>query len=419
LVILAAVAWLRAAQKFASGLRKELERAPPKDLLDKLVREPDYNKEAGFVHHAAEDLQRVLKLMPEHHRLVVFIDDLDRCSPQHVAAVTEAVNLFLAGDFESCYFVIGMDTTLVAAALDVAHQAIGARLQKGDSMSMGWRFMDKFVQLPLVLPRPQAAVSRSYLGSLMPQAAARQLPAPERLPGNGAVAGTLTPIADVAGPRDEQTRRWQRVAGRQAEQTRRWQSVAGLRDTDSSGRALPEEIDALAQEGEQRFRDEDPEFADSLARLLGLFNGNPRETKRLVNTFRFQCYVSLARKRTGQAVPPLHLLARWVAMGLCWPEFVGWYRHQDDAPVGAARLRAAGMRNADEFAELGLLPLLEVLALSVEQGAIDGWGPWLTKLWGVDDHQAWVRDRRLTALLAQDKRDDSERLSSAIGTGFW
>jgi KAP family P-loop domain len=403
LAVVAAVAWLRAAQRIASGLRERLETAPPKDLLDKLVREPDYDKEAGFVHHAAEDLQRVFALLPADHRLVVFIDDLDRCSPQHVAAVTEAINLFLAGDFPSCYFVIGMDTTLVAAALDVAHQAIGARLHKGGSMSMGWRFMDKFVQLPLVLPRPQAEVSRRYLGSLMPQASARRLPAPANVP--DASTGVLGAIAAAD--------------GRHVDQTRLPQRVSDLRDTDTSGRALPEEIDALAREGQQRFRDEDPEFADSLARLLDLFGGNPRETKRLVNTFRFQCYVALARKRTGLAVPPLHLLARWVAVGLCWPEFVSWYRHQDEAPVGTARLRAAGMRNADEFAELGLLPLLEVLARSVEQGAIDGWGPWLSKLYGVDEAQAWVRDRRLTALLAQDQRDDSERLSSAAGTGFW
>ena len=270
-------------------------------------------------------------------------------------------------------------------------------------MSMGWRFMDKFVQLPLVLPRPHAEVSRRYLGSLMPQAAPRRLPAP---------AGAADPDANTLGGIAD-------AAGRQAEQTRRRQRVTSLHDTDSSGRALPDEVDALAQEGQQRFRDEDPDFADSLARLLDLFNGNPRETKRLVNTFRFQCYVALARKRTGLAVPPLHLLARWVAIGLCWPEFVSWYRHQDDAALGAARLRAAGMQNADEFAELGLLPLLEVLARSVEQGAIDGWGPWLAKLYGVDDALAWVRDRRLTALLAQHRKDDSERLSAASGSGFW
>ena len=48
---------------------------------------------------------------------VIFIDDLDRCFPAKVGQVVEAINLFLAGDLPKCMFVIGMDTELVAAAL--------------------------------------------------------------------------------------------------------------------------------------------------------------------------------------------------------------------------------------------------------------------------------------------------------------
>ncbi len=49
--------------------------------------------------------------------IVVFIDDLDRFSPQKVAEVTGGINLFLASEFPDCMFVFGMDAEIVAAPL--------------------------------------------------------------------------------------------------------------------------------------------------------------------------------------------------------------------------------------------------------------------------------------------------------------
>jgi hypothetical protein len=84
---------------------------------------PDYGTELGYIHRVEADLRRVLDSVPERHRpIVIFIDDLDRCSPAKVAQVVEAVNLFLGGEFPNCMFVIGMDAEMVAAALQAAHQ---------------------------------------------------------------------------------------------------------------------------------------------------------------------------------------------------------------------------------------------------------------------------------------------------------
>lgn len=84
--------------------------------ISKYLRVPDYNAKLGFVHFAEEDLQRVLDLITKP--IVIFIDDLDRCSPDKVAALTEAINLFLAGEFKNCIFVLGMDSEIIAASLE-------------------------------------------------------------------------------------------------------------------------------------------------------------------------------------------------------------------------------------------------------------------------------------------------------------
>ena len=83
---------------------------------------------------------------PSSRPLVIFIYDLDRCSPGKVSAVVEAINLFLAGEFEHCMFVLRIDDEVVAAALNKAHADVFAQMPAyARATSIGWRFMDKFV----------------------------------------------------------------------------------------------------------------------------------------------------------------------------------------------------------------------------------------------------------------------------------
>ena len=68
-----------------------------KDSLDQLVPDPGYAARLGFLHLVQEDMHRVLKLIATPKQpLVIFVDDLDPCSPGTVSQVIEAINLFLA-----------------------------------------------------------------------------------------------------------------------------------------------------------------------------------------------------------------------------------------------------------------------------------------------------------------------------------
>src|SRR5215210_5076236 len=63
-------------------------------------------------------------------------------------------------------FVIGMDAEMVAAALQSAHKDLVSALPKDAGIPVGWRFMDKFVQLPFIIPpMPSNGVQR-YTDSL-------------------------------------------------------------------------------------------------------------------------------------------------------------------------------------------------------------------------------------------------------------
>ncbi|HEX8864427.1 MAG TPA: P-loop NTPase fold protein, partial [Lentzea sp.] len=91
----------------------------------------------------------------EQRQLVVFIDDLDRCSPRTTAEVFEAINSFLSESFPTIRFVLGIDAAATAAHLDAAYSALTAADAGRDAAdpSPGWTFLRKLVQLPLPLPR--------------------------------------------------------------------------------------------------------------------------------------------------------------------------------------------------------------------------------------------------------------------------
>jgi hypothetical protein len=143
------------------------------ESFDAVITDPGYATKLGFLHLVQADMKRVLRLVATERRpLVVFIDDLDRCSPGTVAQVIEAINLFLAGEFPDCIFVLAMEPALVAAHIEVAYKDLVMALNQdhapGEWATLGWRFLEKIVQLPLSLPPPQdTRWQDSYLGSLL------------------------------------------------------------------------------------------------------------------------------------------------------------------------------------------------------------------------------------------------------------
>ncbi|MFC4532204.1 KAP family P-loop NTPase fold protein [Sphaerisporangium dianthi] len=157
------------------------------DRTKDLAPDPGYRSRTGFLHLVQTDMRRVLGMVATEERpLVVFVDDLDRCSPGTVAQVIEAVNLFLAGEFPNCVFVLAMEPEVVAAHVEVAYRDLARSLPASaeERSGLGWRFLEKIVQLPLSVPMlDDAERLPAYLRALL------EVPAPpdEAAPGRSAV----------------------------------------------------------------------------------------------------------------------------------------------------------------------------------------------------------------------------------------
>ncbi len=83
------------------------------------------------------------KLRPDKHRVVIFIDDLDRVKPIKALELLEGIKNFI--DVEGCVFVLAVDYEVVQSGMA---QKLGVDLQK----TSGKSFFDKIIQLPFAMP---------------------------------------------------------------------------------------------------------------------------------------------------------------------------------------------------------------------------------------------------------------------------
>jgi len=95
-------------------------------------------------------------------RLVIFIDDLDRCLPDDALRILETVKLYF--DAEGCVFVVGMDCRVIEQAIRVRY-----RNNAADQFSCpitGADYLDKLIQVPFSLPPIAPEELKSYITDL-------------------------------------------------------------------------------------------------------------------------------------------------------------------------------------------------------------------------------------------------------------
>lgn len=80
-------------------------------------------------------------------RIVVFVDDLDRCLPESALEVLESMKLFF--DLEGFVFVVGLDRQVVEAAIDARY---AGKMGEGSFRVKGSEYIKKIFQVPFTLP---------------------------------------------------------------------------------------------------------------------------------------------------------------------------------------------------------------------------------------------------------------------------
>ena len=255
---------LAAATADIAAKRAQLDAVTSGSLLEEavagLAAKEDYRRELGTIARARTDFERLSRRMtkarteyesgktskrPVLDRLVLYIDDLDRCPADKVREVLRAVHLLLAFDLFVC--VVAVDPRWVIQCLDespeFAQKEKSAELEILGGVATASDYLEKIFQIPIWL---------------------RPVPASQRAP----IAATL-----LGGPgRDQGQRGDVREAGNAAKKP--------SLEPDSTSAAVqslaaaPERIQIVPQE------------LEFLERVSPLLDGNVRALKRFVNTYR-------------------------------------------------------------------------------------------------------------------------------------
>ncbi len=291
---------------------KYADRSPFMDLFHN-----DFKKIVSTAKRTHEKKWKKIRDKPLLHeigdpgRLIIFIDDLDRCAPPRSVDIIEAINVILECD--DCVFVLGMDTEMIRASIEVKYGKVLTYLKKqsgGVDPRMGQRFMEKIVQINFRIPPPNPEIVGGYFISLTPEekdpAKKDQEPLPKET--KKEIKEVVTKLADAAEGEMTDTGGIRAAVRKAAEGMER-----------SNADVIQQ---AVRQIVAKRYTAESPAVRKAIG-LVGeaMENPNPRKIKRFVNIFRLRAGIAEGLEAINNVVD-LNLLAQWVFLEMDWPELV-------------------------------------------------------------------------------------------------
>lgn len=251
------------------------------------VRLPSYSEELGFQHAVIDDLkflQRALLAHRPHARVVVFIDDLDRCSEERIMEILQAIILVLA---PSNFFVfLGIDTEMLYRAIS-QHYTTNS---KPPDPSFPRQYLRKILQLSFHLPAIEQPEREKLFNALFSE---------------------------------KSVRGQARLQAESDQKTQVEKATPGLPPLRVDFTLLR---DAVFQKERSRETVQDtPNELAAFRAYQNCLDDNPREIKRAVNVHRL---MKLLMQRhgipsDGWTTQRQRQLVRWVLFCTCWPELVG------------------------------------------------------------------------------------------------
>lgn len=277
----------------------------PFDLkIDRYVQTSNYKDRVGFLSQFEEDFEYVVNLVTETGKrpLVVFIDDLDRCTPPKPADIIEAINVLL--DANHCAFIIGMDSQAVAASIEAKYKDLRECYDSSfDStgLTLGQRFLEKIIQINFHIPTADDDLMASFVDANL-----------------GVSLNEPKQVLE------------EKPLEKHVEEISAW-----IEDEEKEGKSLDEAVKAIkkttpetsqAAINEARMRrvakilfENSGDVRQAINRAVPYLGSNPRKIKRFINLFRLMALIANRRGLLERKIIRLDSLAKWVVVTMRWP----------------------------------------------------------------------------------------------------
>lgn len=148
-------------ESIASTLKKKVDGIDADDIREALkdFKKDNEDKKREEVKNFQKDFESILK-ESNLKRMVVFVDELDRCKPDTVLDIFEAMRLFLFVKGSS--FVIGADSRLIDYAIRSRYKNI-----PGNNLDISKEYLEKLIQYPVSIPQLDKNELEKYLTCLL------------------------------------------------------------------------------------------------------------------------------------------------------------------------------------------------------------------------------------------------------------
>lgn len=173
-ILPAASAYFTGGVSLIPFLAQELSKVDPKDLIDKLSSEKGEaflkeiidtkeEDETTLVRDFRDDFRSMID-KSEIKKLVVIIDDLDRCTPDRIIENLEAIKLFL--NVDKTAFIIGADPRIVRHAIEYRYKTQGKSDEDSNNRIVE-DYLEKLIQIPYNLPKLSDSEVETYISLLI------------------------------------------------------------------------------------------------------------------------------------------------------------------------------------------------------------------------------------------------------------
>lgn len=147
------------ANNIVSKLKENIDEVEESDII-KAIQYELSNKE---IREDIKEFQKNFSELLEEtkiKRLVIFIDELDRCSPDTILETLEAIRLFLFTG--NSIFIIGADERHISYAVKRKFDKI-----EGQQIDIGKEYLEKIIQYPIRIPRLNSKEVEFYITCLL------------------------------------------------------------------------------------------------------------------------------------------------------------------------------------------------------------------------------------------------------------
>jgi len=261
--------------------------------LQKLAAKPDFHDYIGVMADIKSEISFISQMLESRNkkrqtRIVLFIDDLDRCEHRKAVEVLQAIMLLLA-DRDGSPFVtfLGIDARVIVRAVE---EHYGSVLVKAGIN--GYEYLDKIVQLPFVIPYSNRKEIGNYIESLIWTKVEKEL-----------VESKFPPV----NPREADAIPVEQEVKRDATQGQ----------VDNTVSSTPEKSDLQIRTETIPVTFTKPE-REALNECADDIIDNPRKIKRIVNIYRF------VRLLFPPNFQEHRKIIRWILLTEQWPLHTAW-----------------------------------------------------------------------------------------------